>query len=431
MAISKTFSGLMAAALLAASLAPAGSALAAQSPQRVAVVASSLASPRGLALDGKGNLYIAEAGRGGDQVVTIGEGEEKREFKIGTTGQITRVTSDGAKEVVVGGLMSYVAFEGEALGPQGIAYADGALWLTTSGIPAGAPQGPRDGALLRVDAESRAITNVANLQAHEFSKNPDGFLPDSNPFGLAVGDDGMAYVADAGGNTLLSVDPSNGTLKTVAVFDGFPLPKELQGPGPFAQGNPGRNGAMERDPVPTGVAIAPDGNIYVGFLSGFPFLTDGTKVVNVTPAGVVRDAATGLTQVLDVAVGPDGMLYASQFNEFSLISQPPGYAPGTGKVVRIMHDGSKQTVADGLDFPTGLEFDASGNLYVAVNSLSPTDGQVIRIANVTSGGVGMPRTGAGFPLDTALYLSLIAVAAGCALRFATPAFASRQTRDLR
>ena len=431
MAITRIFSGLMAAALLAASLAPAGSALAAQTAQSATIVASGLASPRGLAMDGKGNLYIAEAGRGGDQVITIGEGEEKREFKTGMTGQITKVRSDGTKEVVVAGLMSLVAFEGEALGPQGIAYADGALWLTTSCLPAGAPKGPWDGALLRVDTESGAITKVADLQAYEFSKNPDGFFPDSNPFGLAVGDDGMAYVADAGANTLLRVDPSNGTVETVAVFDGFPLPKELQGPGPFEQGNPGRNGAMELDPVPTGVAIAPDGSIYVGFLSGFPFLTGMTKVVNVSADGVVSDAATGLTQVLDVAVGSDGMLYASQFNEFSLMSQPPGYAPGTGKVIRIMNDGSTQTVADGLDFPTGLEFDAIGNLYVAVNSLSPTDGQVIRIANVTSGGVGMPSTGTGFPLETALYLSLIALAAGCAIRFATPAFASRQTRELR
>lgn len=279
-----------------------------------------------------------------------------------------------------------------------------------------------------MDADSGAITNVANLQAHEFSKNPDGFFPDSNPFGLAVGSDAMAYVADAGGNTLLSVDTSNGKVETVAVFKGLPLPKELQGPGPFAQGNPGRNGAMEIDPVPTGVAIAPDGDIYVGFLSGFPFLTGGSRVAHVTPDGDVSDAATGLTQVLDIEVGPDGMLYASQFNEFSLMSNPPGYALGTGKVVRIMHGGTMQTVADGLDFPNGLAFDASGNLYVAVNSLSPTDGQVIRIAS--SGSVGMPRTGAGFPLDMALYISLIAVAAGCAMRFATPALASR-THDLR
>lgn len=418
----------MATAFLAVSLAPAGGAIAAQTSQGATVVASGLASPRGLAMDDRGNLYLAEAGRGGDQIVTIGEGEEKREVKIGMTGQVTRITPGGAKSVVAGGLMSYLAGEGEAAGPHGVTYADGALWVTTSGVPAGAPQGPRDGALLRVDAESGAIANVANLQAHEFSKNPDGFFPDSNPYGLAVSDDGIAYVADAGGNTLLSVDTSDGTVETVAVFDGFPLPKELQGPGPFAEGNPGRKGAMEIDPVPTGVAIAPDGDIYVGFLSGFPFLTGGARVAHVTPDGDVSDAATGLTQVLDVALGPDGMLYASQFNEFSLMSNPPGYALGTGKVVRIMHDGTMQTVADGLDFPNGLEFDASGNLYVAVNSLSPTDGQVVRIA--ASGTVGMPRTGSGFPLDMALYLSLIAVAAGCALRFAAPNLAG-QTRDLR
>lgn len=139
MAIRRTLSGLMAAALLAVSLAPAGEAIASQTSQGATVVASGLASPRGLAMDNSGNLYIAEAGRGGDQVVTIGEGEEKREVKIGTTGQITRIPSGGTKEVVAGGLMSYLAFEGEVVGPHGVVYSDGALWVTTAGIPMGAP----------------------------------------------------------------------------------------------------------------------------------------------------------------------------------------------------------------------------------------------------------------------------------------------------
>jgi streptogramin lyase len=319
--------------------------------------------------------------------------------------------------VVAANLPSWLS-QGEAAGPEGVIFENGALWVTTSPLPAALPQRPNQGSVLRIDPQSGAVQTVANLLEYEKASNPAGFIVDSNPYGLALGPDGMLYVADAGANVLYKVNPSGGQPSVVTVFQGLPLPEALRGPGPFAQGNPERGGAFEIDPVPTGVTVGPNGHIYVGLLSGFPFLEGATKVMHVMPDGTASDAATGLTMVVDVEYGPDGMLYVSEFGRFSLTSEPPGFAPNSGRVVRISSDGTQEVVAEGLDAANGLAFDNGGNLYVVTNSTSPTDGQVRFITNVlaaTSGPVGMPRTGAGFTPEYALYLSLLLILGGCAV----------------
>ncbi len=422
-------SGGLALALGLLAFAPAGSTLASQNAQEQAgptVVASGLASPRGLAAGSDGALYVAESGSGGDEVVKVGEGDQQSEVHRGFTGQVSRIMPDGTKSVVAGNLPSTGSSEGEAVGPEGVTYANGALWVTVSGAEPGLTARPMEGSVLRIDPQSGDVKTVANIQDYENANNPDGFVPDSNPYGLAFGPDGMLYVADAAGNALYKLDPSSGKLSVVTVFDGLPLPPPLQGQGPFAQGNPERNGKMEIDPVPTGVTIGPDGNVYVGLLSGFPFLEGFTKVLRVTPGGNVSEAAAGLTMVVDVEFGPDGMLYASEFGQFSFTSGPPGFAPNSGKVVRIMPNGAKEVVAQNLNETNGIAFDASGNLYAVVNSTSLTNGQVVRLGNMAGGMVGMPRTGEGFSLNQSVYLSLLLIVGGCAVLLTSSRFAGKR-----
>jgi sugar lactone lactonase YvrE len=402
------------------SLAPvAGTASAQVAEQGGIVIAGGLASPRGLDVGPDGNIYVAESGSGGEEMVTVGEGEEQAQFGFGATGRITRITPDGAKSVVATNLPSW-ASQGEAAGPEGVIYENGALWVTVSGVPAGMPQRPNHGWLLRIDPQSGAVQGVADLQAFENANNPGGFILDSNPYGLALGTDGMIYVTDAAANALYKVSPSGGQPSVVSVFEGIPLPEALRGPGPFAGGNPEREGRFEIDPVPTGIAIAPDGHILVGLLSGFPFLEGGTKVVHVEEDGTASDSVTGLTMVVDVEYGPDGMLYVSEFGRFSLTSDPPGFAPNSGRVLRVRSDGSVEVVAQGLNALNGLAFDPGGNLFAVTNSTSTTDGEVRLIENVlaaTSGPagepVGMPRTGQGFAPEYLLYISLMLILGGC------------------
>jgi hypothetical protein len=95
--------------LLATSLvgvvAPAG---AVSAPE---VVATGLNDPYKLSFDADGDLFVAEAGTGGDECVTMAppgdaEGEEE-EVCFGLTGSVTRVVGgDGAQSRVVTGLPS-------------------------------------------------------------------------------------------------------------------------------------------------------------------------------------------------------------------------------------------------------------------------------------------------------------------------------------
>ncbi len=97
----------------------------------------------------------------------------------------------------------------------------------------------------------------------------------------------------------------------------------------------------------------------------------------VTPGGAVSDVVTGLTSVSWITLGPDGLLYIVEFGVA---------APNSGRILRVLADGTKQVVADGLNDPNGVAFDTAGNLSVAVNgSSAPNDGplgQILRIDGV-------------------------------------------------
>ncbi|MEA2513953.1 MAG: SMP-30/Gluconolactonase/LRE-like region, partial [Thermomicrobiales bacterium] len=64
----------------------------------------------------------------------------------------------------------------------------------------------------------------------------------------------------------------------------------------------------------------------------------------------------------------------------NFLSEPP--APGS--VVRILADGTQETVVDGLMLPNGIDFDAEGNLYVVAGAVGfgAPAGMVLRFDGV-------------------------------------------------
>jgi sugar lactone lactonase YvrE len=275
---------------------------------------------------------------------------------------VTQLGIGGTARPVAVGLPSYGEAEGSgadgATGPAGLVATRESLWLAVGGPGTLTPfvQTLRhDGAVLRVDLATGAVAQVADLVAHERAHDPDGLGANANPYGLARAPDGVLYVADAGANALLRVDPASGRVSTAAVFEGLPAP----------EANPGRQGRRELDPVPTGVAVGFDGRVYVSLLSGAPHPPGAAKVVRLREDGRVEDVATGLTAAAGLAVAPDGLLYVTElFTED--VRGPAGAA--SGRISRLRLDGRREVVAEGLPYPNGLAFDRAGHLFATVES---------------------------------------------------------------
>ncbi len=350
------------------------------------VVASGLSSPRFIAVADDGTLYVSEAGSGGPEKLSGGPGGG--DTMRGTTGRVTKIAPNGTKSVVAANLPSYGTGEG-ATGPAGIVLANGAIWLANGNfVPQGKPLS-YEGQVVKIDPQSGTVAKVADIGAYEIAHNPDGTMVDSDLYGMALGKDGNLYVADAAGNDLYQVTPS-GQLKVVATFPGLPAP----------DANPDRGGKMEVDPVPTGVAVAPDGSFYVAFLGGGEPTPGRSKVVKVTADGKVSDVVTGLTYTVGVAVGPDGLLYISELTSgLDMTANPP--MPKPGRVSRILANGTKQVVADNLNTPNGIAFDKAGNLFVATGSVDPQNGQVMRFAGVAAAPVVAPPATTAPPVAAA------------------------------
>jgi sugar lactone lactonase YvrE len=252
--------------------------------------------------------------------------------------------------------------------------------------------------LIRRVAPDGRVSTVAG-GARGFSDGVGSSAAFSTPSGLALAPDGTLYVADTGNHAIRRITP-DGSVSTLA---GDGSPGYADGPAHQARFN-----------GPIGVAVAPDGRIFVtdtyndrirvidvnGIVttlagSGQPGADDGVadSASFDTPAGLafdaigilyVADIGSGVVRVVDVngrvttpawahgdgffrplglAVGPDGELYV---------------ADEGGRIVAIRSDGTIRTIAgDGVGFrdgsgataqfrrPSGIALLRPGQLVVA------------------------------------------------------------------
>lgn len=346
------------------------------SPPRldVTVIATGLHNPRGLNFAPNGGLYVAEAA--GDGVSsgdcgTMGDGSTKCSANTGSVTRIDLHTGESTR--VLTGLPSLIAENGDGnggSGPQDVVFQGMGNGYVTIGL-GGAPEnrepyfgdaGANYGRLVRFNPGGK-VRFEEDLAGYELDNNPDGFVPDSNPYGMAAVP-GAVIVADAGGNDLLRV-AANGSISTLAVFATFPNLPGFPGP-PFVQA------------VPTSVTVGPDGAYYVGQLTGFPFIPGKANVFRVPAEGGDPEVVySGFTNIIDVTFGPDGSLYVLEIVQNGI----PNFGGG-GRIVRIEPDGTQSVVLSGPQYlfaPGGIAVGNDGALYVTVASISSTDGAVIRV----------------------------------------------------
>jgi DNA-binding beta-propeller fold protein YncE len=128
--------------------------------------------------------------------------------------------------------------------------------------------------------------------------------------------------------------------------------------------------------VLTGIAVGPDGNLYVANLTPAPFLANTGTVRRVTRTGSVTEVAGGFSAATGVALSPGGGLYVAEIA--STIPQPPFLVP-PGRIVTRAKEGVGPVAAP-LLFPTILRWGPDGlygtNFSVAGNN---AEGALIRV----------------------------------------------------
>jgi hypothetical protein len=399
------------------------------------VVASGLDNPRHLTVGPDGNLYVAEAGHGGDTTTgscyatTDPESGQPVVNCAGPTGAIAKVTPAGVKSIALGGLPSVADPQGPegASGPAAVTFgADGKMRVVvqdtdvapyladpTHSIPA---QPGHDGTnpysggtnnllgklvTAAVGSASGTWTST-DIAAFEGANNPDGVTTDpvtnpgmenpwdSDPYAVTPYHGGYAVV-DAAANDLLWVDPLGG-IHVLAVFPSQPelTPPGFLGPDPVL---------VPAQAVPTSVVVGPDGALYVGQLVGVPSLP-GTahvfRVANSVSAGGVATQVTptvfadGFSSISDLAFDAQGRLLVLEIDVNGLLDQ--SNPPASGALIRIENGGSKTTLASqGLLQPTGLAV-AGNTIYISNLGVLPAQGdpsglsgQVVKVTEAPGG----------------------------------------------
>ncbi|MBW4535576.1 MAG: ScyD/ScyE family protein [Pleurocapsa minor HA4230-MV1] len=339
---------------------------------QIEVLASNLDGPRKLSFDSDGSLYVTEAGRGGTGASVPSPSQPGAFLSYGATGAITRI-QNGDVERVVTGLPSLALPDGsDASGINDLEFdADGNAY----GIVGLASNPANRDSLLQVTDFSHLIaidnfdggaswTRLTDFGVYEQNNNPDGQDVITNLYDLLI-EDNTAYVIDAGGNDLLSQRAFGGepTLETV-----FPTTTTT---------DPLTGEEIVRQPVPTSIAVGPDGAFYVGELTGAPFQAETAEVYRLNAEGQPEVYAEGFTNIADLAFDESGGLYVLEYDA-------DGIANGSdaGALIYMSPDGkTRTTIADDeLINPTGLEIGSDGDIYISNKGFLAGEGEVLKLS---------------------------------------------------
>jgi SMP-30/Gluconolactonase/LRE-like region len=311
----------------------------------VSVLASGLNNPRGLKFGPDGKLYVAEGGIGGSQLppnrprcTVVPPVGPYTGSAVGS--RISRIDADGNRTTVADNLPSSQtsADLGSLVsGVADIAFVGNTMYaiLAGAGCSHGVTSVPN--AVIRVH-HNGTWNMVANLSAYQRAH------PVANPQPADFEPDGTWYSMIALDGDLYAVEPNHGEIVRVTTDGNITRVIDVS--------------ASQGHVVPT--ALAYKGTFYVANLGVFPQDAGTSKVWTVSPVGQIKLAATGFNMVLGLAFDQRGRMYVLE------MSAAPAPTPGTGRVVRLSHDGTRRTViVDGLFLPTGMTFGPDGNLYVS------------------------------------------------------------------
>ncbi len=304
--------------------------------------------PTDVAMDGKGNIYVADfsnnlirrINNSGEVVTFVGSGhgafadgkgkdahlKGPDNIAIDDDGNIYVADADNfrIRKVAPDGVITTIAGNGIR------GYRDGDLKAAMFVYPTGVAV-DKGGNVYVADRGSHTIRKIVNgrhvitIAGNGYPAYADGKGLKTHfrePISVAVDQSGIVYVADSGNNAIRKITP-HGDVSTLA---GGSRPGYRDGKGREA-----------RFSWPTGIAVDDVGNIYVCD-------SQNNRIRRITPEGVVSTVAG---------------------------SGVPGFADGSGYQAQFW-------------FPTGIEVDRRGNIYVA-------DSGNNRIRKIIQGGILQAR----------------------------------------
>ncbi|MDQ3628336.1 MAG: ScyD/ScyE family protein [Actinomycetota bacterium] len=302
------------------------------------VVRAGLDNPRQIDILARGQILVAEAGRGAKNP----DGCDGRRC-TGRTGRITVLNGRTGRAVpVMQNLLSNSGPDGSFAGGA----SGGAARRPQGGFVAimnGGPPGSQWGKLLGRGAKGNNYV-IADISRFEQKNDPDGEGVESNPYSVLALKN-QILVADAAGDSILSV--RRGKVRLWALLPEY---------GPRV------------DAVPTVLSKGADGDIYVGELHSFR--KGEAKVHRFDRDGNLLRSWGGFTSVAGVDRAENGTLYVSElFGGNCGFDEIPGCFPG--RVVKVVPGGERRYLP--VPFPSGIAVNGQ-RAVVAAFSVSPGTG---------------------------------------------------------
>ena len=326
-----------------------------------------LGVPEGVAADGAGNLFIADS-------------YNNRIRKVDASGTITTIAGSGATGFALG------RFGGDG-GPATEAWLRSPFAVAVDGAGNVFIADLANDRIRKVDAAG-VITTVAGTGEEGFSGDGGPAIQAAldNPFGVAVDGAGNLFITDRGNDRIRKVDAA-GVITTVAGtgrggFGGF-----------SGDGGPATAAQLRG---PAGVAVDGAGNLFIADLANHRIRKVDSAGVITTVAGTEERgdggdggpaAAAWLRSPSAVAVDGTGNLFIADTDNHRIRKVDSAGVITTVAGTEERGDGGPAVNAR-LWFPSGVAVDGAGNVYIA-------DSENNQIRKVDSAGVITTVAGTG------------------------------------